>query len=134
MPDKKTLDKAKKAGDELEPEMAAMDEMPPEGDMEMADAGVLPEEAPEDADAMAGPTETPVDALQAALDSGATSAEDVMSKLGEAGFEVVPAAGGMAEEPEMDMAGPPPEGMPATAGELRERVRGAAARALGGKA
>ena len=134
MPSEKTMKKAKKAAEE-----DTLESMPPEGDsdmpeemeegmdegMDMADdapdMGAMDEEAP-----MASPEDT----IQGALDEGITSAADMMQKLQDAGFEVVP-AGGM--DPMGDLP-PPPTGAPESAGGLRDQVRGAAARALRGMA
>tara|TARA_R110002012_G_scaffold232443_4_gene405235 strand:- start:2142 stop:2540 length:399 start_codon:yes stop_codon:yes gene_type:complete len=132
MPDKKTLDKAKKAGAAPEEEMDAMadmegmDESMDEG-MEMAEGDMTEDPMVDD---MPAPGGDAAGAVQAALDEGVSSAEEMMSRLMDAGFEIVPAAGGMAEEMPME----PPMGAPETAGDLRDRVRGAAARALGGMA
>ena len=138
MPDKKTLDKAKKANSpedvgEAVDEMADMEGMEGEESMaaDMAEADMAAG-APEEE---MGAGEEPRDAagaVQMALDEGVASAEEMMAKLMEAGFEIVPTTGGaeMAEP----MPAEPPKGSPMTAGDLRDRVRGAAARALGGAA
>tara|TARA_R110000744_G_scaffold149849_4_gene263030 strand:+ start:191 stop:571 length:381 start_codon:yes stop_codon:yes gene_type:complete len=125
MPDKKTLEKAKKAGEESEEEYP--EGMPPQDPFSMdADMGDDMGMEAEGMDPAGGPEE----ALQSALDNGVSSAQDLMSMLSDAGFEVVPVGGmddgGMGELP------PPPTGAPDTAGGLRDQVRGAAARALGG--
>lgn len=135
MPDKKTLNKAKKAGkEEAEaPEEAgpsvedapldlAEEPMPAEG---MPGEAML--EGPVGEEPMMEAGGSPVDAIQAALDEGVTSADELMTRLMDAGFEVVPAAGAgpLEEGPEAPM------GLPDTAGDLRAQVRGAAARALG---
>lgn len=137
MPDKKTLDKAKKAGAmgagaEAMDEMADMEGM--EGEERMADDMVESEMAKEEMDEGMGMDagEEPRDAagaVQMALDEGVSSAEEMMAKLMEAGYEIVPTSGAGMEEP---MPAEPPMGAPMTAGDLRDRVRGAAARALGG--
>ena len=118
MPDKKTLEKAKKAGEEPEEEM--LEGMPPEEDAEM---GMEGDEGPP-------PMASPEDAIQGALDEGVTTAADMIEKLQAAGFEVVESAG---PDP-MEELPPPPTGMPDTQGGLREQVRTAASRALGGMA
>tara|TARA_Y100001963_G_scaffold147883_1_gene224794 strand:- start:153 stop:551 length:399 start_codon:yes stop_codon:yes gene_type:complete len=132
MPDKKTLDKAKKAADAPEEGLDAVAEAGDmgeiEGEMDLAEDLGADEMAEADMgmEAEAGGA---AGAVQAALDEGVTSAEEMISKLMDAGFEIVPAAGAEMPEPIE-----PPMGAPATAGDLRERVRGAAARALGGMA
>ena len=131
MPDKKTLEKAKKAGKESEDEM--LEAMPPEDDAEMGDdMGMEPEpmEMGMEGEEGAPPMASPEEAIQGALDEGVTSAVDMIEKLQDAGFEVV-ASGGA--EP-MDELPPPPTGMPDTQGGLRDQVRTAASRALGGMA
>ena len=131
MPDKKTLEKAKKAGEESEDEM--LEAMPPEEDSEMGDdMGMEPEpmEMGMEGEEGAPPMASPEDAIQGALDEGVTSAVDMIEKLQAAGFEVVASAG---PDP-MDELPPPPTGMPDTQGGLRDQVRTAASRALGGMA
>ena len=139
MPDKKTLDKAKKAS-AMGGGAAAMDKMDDMDDMEekegmaedMTEAEMAKDEMDEGMGMDAG--EEPRDAagaVQMALDDGVKSAEEMMAKLMEAGFEIVPTSGADMGEP---MPAEPPMGSPMTAGDLRERVRGAAARALGGMA
>tara|TARA_R110002020_G_scaffold3690_2_gene16357 strand:+ start:7732 stop:8136 length:405 start_codon:yes stop_codon:yes gene_type:complete len=133
MPDKKTLEKAKKAGEESEDEM--QEAMPPEEEMPMGDdmgaemGADMGDDMGMEAEGM-DPAGGPEEALQSALDNGVSNAQDLMSMLSDAGFEVVPVGGmddgGMGELP------PPPTGAPDTAGGLRDQVRGAAARALGG--
>ena len=133
MPDKKTLEKAKKAGEESEEEYP--EGMPPQDPFSMdADMGDdMGSDMGDDMDMEAEgmePAGGPEEALQSALDNGVSNAQDLMSMLSDAGFEVVPVGGmddgGMGELP------PPPTGAPDTAGGLRDQVRGAAARALGG--
>ncbi|HIA01713.1 MAG TPA: hypothetical protein EYN66_07350 [Myxococcales bacterium] len=131
MPDKKTLDKAKKATEEEDedfiPEMEGPPEMEEEPGMDMAAEEPMMEEEP----LMGGGS--PVDALQSALDAGVATGDELMSSLMDAGFEVVP-VGGAEAEMEADMGADipaPPMGAPETAGGLRAQVRGAAARALG---
>jgi hypothetical protein len=128
MPDKKSLDKAKSAADEevLEP-------MPPEADEGGEEMALEPmeEEAPIlEEEAEASPMASPEDAIQGALDEGITNASDMIQKLQDAGFEVVPAG---SADPMGDLP-PPPTGAPDSAGGLRDQVRGAAARALRGMA
>ena len=133
MPDKKTLKKAKKAGEEPEEEM--LEGMPPEEDAEMGDdmeMGMEPDpmEMGMEGDEGPPPMASPEDAIQGALDEGVTTAADMIEKLQAAGFEVVESAG---PDP-MEELPPPPTGMPDTQGGLREQVRTAASRALGGMA
>lgn len=138
MPDKKTLDKAKKAS-AMGAGAGAMDKM---DDMEGMEGEERMAEAMEDEDKGMPGVESEMDegmteprdaagAVQMALDDGVKTAEDMMAKLMDAGYEIVPTSGAELEEP---MADEPPMGAPMTAGDLRDRVRGAAARALGGMA